>query len=100
VLTESEYPDRLSVIYPGFAPSTAKLVDWPTTPNIMTGNSVPSPGQVCTVAESLSVALDGRLFFAGEHSYVPFFGYMEGALQSGARAARDLVAAVCPEALG
>jgi monoamine oxidase len=40
------------------------------------------------------------LYFAGEQTYLGFFGYMEGALQSGARAARNLVAAVSPLAVG
>jgi monoamine oxidase len=97
VLTESEYPQRLSEIFPGFAPSVARLVDWPNTPHILTGYSVPSPGQVCTIGKALSTVHDGRLFFAGEQSCVPFFGYMEGALQSGARAARDLILTECPD---
>lgn len=99
VLSEPQYPDRLDAIYPGFAPTTAMLVDWPNTSHIMTGYSVPSPGQVCTVGQALSVPFENRMFFAGEQSYVPFFGYMEGALQSGARAARDLIATICPDAL-
>jgi monoamine oxidase len=100
VLAEQDYPGRLGVIYPGFAPTDARFVDWPNTPNILTGNSVPSPGQVTTISPALNAPFDDRLFFAGEQSCVPFFGYMEGALQSGARAARDVIAAICPDALG
>jgi monoamine oxidase len=32
-----------------------------------------------------------RLVFAGEHCCLPFFGYMEGALQSGLAAASAIV---------
>jgi monoamine oxidase len=34
----------------------------------------------------------GRLHFAGEYSSYAFMGYMEGALQSGAAAARRIAA--------
>ena len=55
-------------------------------------------GQVTTVGQALAEP-HGRMFFAGEQSHVPFFGYMEGALQSGARAAREIIRLECPEAL-
>jgi hypothetical protein len=35
-----------------------------------------------------------RLLFAGEHASMPWFGYMEGALQSGLRAAHKIAALV------
>ncbi|HEX5924748.1 MAG TPA: FAD-dependent oxidoreductase, partial [Baekduia sp.] len=44
-----------------------------------------------------------RLYFAGEQTSSGFFGYMEGALQSGARAARDIIgvaARSCPQPAG
>jgi monoamine oxidase len=100
VLTDADYPALLSEIFPGYAPTGERFVDWPSTPGIMTGYSVPSPGQVTTVGQALAEPHGDRLFFAGEQSYVPFFGYMEGALQSGARAAREIIRAECPEALG
>jgi monoamine oxidase len=97
VLAESDYATRLGEIFPGYAPTGAKFVDWPTEPGIETGYSVPSPGQVTTVAQALAEPHGDRLYFAGEHSYVPYFGYMEGALQSGARAAREIIRTVCPD---
>jgi monoamine oxidase len=39
-------------------------------------------------------ALDGRLQFAGEHTSGDFLGFMNGGVQSGNRAAADLVAAL------
>jgi monoamine oxidase len=35
-----------------------------------------------------------RLFFAGEHTHLAFHGYMEGALQSGVRAAKQVAKAL------
>jgi monoamine oxidase len=97
VLSENQYPQLLSAIYPNYTPTKGEFADWPNTPGVMTGYSVPSPGQVTTVGQALAEPF-GRLYFAGEQSYVPFFGYMEGALQSGARAAREIIRTECPEA--
>ena len=99
VLGEGDYPNRLSQIFPDYGPTAERFVNWPTTPGIMTGYSVPAPGQVTTVGQALAEPHGDRLFFAGEQSFVPFFGYMEGALQSGARCAREIIRSVCPEAL-
>ena len=41
------------------------------------------------VGEKLNKPFHDRLFFAGEHTQMDFFGYMEGALRSGERAAGD-----------
>jgi monoamine oxidase len=98
VLPGADYPGRLATIFPGYAPSRVQFVDWPNTPYVMTGYSVPAVGQVCTVGQALSVPLGGRLIFAGEQACIGYFGYMEGALQSGARASRAIVTALCPEA--
>jgi hypothetical protein len=35
------------------------------------------------------------MYFAGEHTRMDFFGYMEGALRSGERAAKQLMLKVC-----
>jgi monoamine oxidase len=42
------------------------------------------------VGPILNRAFHPRLFFAGEHVCLPFFGYMEGALQSGTQAAQAI----------
>jgi monoamine oxidase len=97
---ESIFPARLAELYPGYAPTGTRYVDWPSRPYVLTGYSVPAPGQVTTVGRALSSPFAGRLFFAGEQTFLGFFGYMEGALRSGARAAREIVAAVAPGAVG
>ena len=38
----------------------------------------------------------GRVFFAGEHTSVRWQGYMNGAIESGRRAAAEVVAAAGP----
>jgi monoamine oxidase len=50
-----------------------------------------SPGQVTAHWEALMTPA-GRLFFAGEHA-TPIQGYMEGAVESGQRAARRILGA-------
>jgi monoamine oxidase len=62
--------------------------DWPHEPHIRTGYSCPAPGQVTGAVRQLNTRpLLGKIFFAGEHVSPGFFGYMEGALQSGILAA-------------
>ncbi|GAA4580663.1 hypothetical protein GCM10023176_60530 [Micromonospora coerulea] len=71
------------------------LVDWSRQPFIRTGYSSPRVGQVFTIGKELNEPFQGRLFFAGEHTQMDHFGYMEGAIRSGERAARLLVDQVC-----
>jgi monoamine oxidase len=82
---------RLPGLYPGFAMRAERYVDWPNTKFIETGYACPKVGQVTTIAKFLSVPHAKRLYFAGEHTSMAYFGYMEGALQSGARAAEALL---------
>jgi monoamine oxidase len=85
---------------PGPGPDPTLFCDWPNTPFVKTGYSVPAVGEASRVFAAQRVPHAGRLHFAGEHTSSGFFGYMEGALQSGARAARDVVNAVavpCPK---
>jgi monoamine oxidase len=37
---------------------------------------------------------EGTVFFAGEHTSIDFQGFMEGAVRSGERAAKELLAAL------
>ena len=62
---------------------------WPEIEFTMTGYSCPRPGEVCTKAKALQEPF-GPIHFAGEHTCMAFFGYMEGALQSGLRAAQRI----------
>lgn len=92
------FRDRLPTLLPGFKPLAERYVNWPAEPFIESGYVCPKIGQVTTVAKNLSRPHKSKLFFAGEHAAVAFFGYMEGALQSGIRAAAE-IAAICSRSL-
>ncbi|HYG96555.1 MAG TPA: NAD(P)/FAD-dependent oxidoreductase [Solirubrobacterales bacterium] len=93
VFAPGKYPTQLTALYPGRRAHLRgeEFVDWPSKPFIETGYAVPAKGQASTVNPALMRPHAGRLFFAGEQASPGFFGYMEGALQAGARAARDIV---------
>jgi monoamine oxidase len=83
------YRERIGRMYPAYAANALdhRFVNWPADPHIRGGYSCPLPGQVTTVGPFLSEMYQGRMAFAGEHTCLAFFGYMEGALESGLRAA-------------
>lgn len=87
------YDKRLNAVYPGYTEHVQKtcFVDWEQHPYIMGGYSCPGLGQVTTAGKYLNKPIHGRLFFAGEHVCLPFFGYMEGALESGVMAAQRIL---------
>ena len=66
-------------------------MDWPSDPWVKASYSFPAPGEVTTLGPLLQQAAGGRIHLAGEHTCYAFVGYMEGALQSGARLARKLM---------
>lgn len=83
------FADRFDEFFPGYRrhrTGDAAFVRWPEDPWTRTGYSCPAPGTVTSVSPLLHRGL-GRLHFAGEHASPGFFGYMEGALESGARLA-------------
>jgi monoamine oxidase len=91
VLPGTSYPSQLATLYPTGTPAAQRFVDWPTTPFIMTGYGVPGLSEVTRIGPAQILPHGQWLYFAGEQTSMGFFGYMEGALQSGARAARDIV---------
>ena len=66
---------------------------WPTFPWTRGSYSCYTPGQWTTIAGSEGLPV-GNLFFAGEHCSYDFQGYMNGAAQSGADAARAVMSKV------
>jgi monoamine oxidase len=97
VPTPEECTNRLKELYPGYIKNRNKFLfrDWPNTPFIKTGYVSPRTGQIFTIVKKLNEPFHGRLFFAGEHTQMDFFGYMEGALRSGKRAAELLMSQSC-----
>jgi monoamine oxidase len=85
------YLAELQKVYKGIRPSfiRARFMDWPSDPWVKASYSFPAPGQVTTQGPTFRQGL-GRLHFAGEYCSYAFMGYMEGALSSGAAAARRI----------
>jgi monoamine oxidase len=67
-----------------------KLVAWPLEQWTGAGYSSFAPGEVCRAGPLLVEPYHERLYFAGEHTCPAFYGYMDGALQSGVAAAKAL----------
>jgi monoamine oxidase len=93
----ADFDPELKRLYPGYAGNVNNTLftNWPKEPFIMTGYAAPSIGQIFKIGDKLTKPYQGRLFFAGEHTQMDFFGYMEGALRSGERAARNLIQQAC-----
>jgi monoamine oxidase len=93
VLPAPQYPSALTALYPGRRKSLTgeKFVDWPGEKFIEAGYAVPAVGEASTILPALAQPYHERLYFAGEQASPGFFGYMEGALQAGARAAREII---------
>jgi monoamine oxidase len=102
-LDEGELQDRAASfvsqvdrIYPGAAEAfTKKAVrqHWPSSPFVLGSYTCYKPGQYTTLADSVATPV-GNLFFAGEHTSAEFNGYMEGAAESGDRAAKEILAQI------
>ena len=80
----------LASLAPGAAPTVTRSLDWPNDPLTAAGYGVAAPCQWTGVLPGL-VESSGPVYFAGEWCSPAFMGYMEGALDSGARAARRVV---------
>jgi monoamine oxidase len=104
--TRSEMQLELKKLYSGYdlnlIPGKTIYQDWPAEPFIKSGYWTPRPdGEIFRVGPKLNTPFPpsppshDRLYFAGEHTYPSFFGYMEGALRSGIRAANMLMSRVC-----
>lgn len=79
------FAPRIKALFPGYHTYHAEFVNWPR--RIGMGYSTPRPGEVTTTQKSYAELIGGRIAVAGEHTSPAWFGYMEGALQSGLVAA-------------
>ncbi len=93
VFPEKTYPARLTALYKERAKSliAEEFVNWSAEKFIETGYAVPGIGQASTVLPALAQPYRERLFFAGEQVSPGFYGYMEGALQTGTGAALQIM---------
>lgn len=83
---------QTELIQPGYTASfvRSRFMDWPGDEWTRGSYSFPAPGEVTRAGPIFREGL-GRLLFAGEHCSPAFVGYMEGALESGARVADAIV---------
>lgn len=90
------FASQVNRIYPGAAEAfTKKAVrqHWPSSPFALGSYTCYKPGQYSTLADSVATPV-GNLIFAGEHTSADFNGYMEGAAESGERAAKEVLAKI------
>jgi monoamine oxidase len=83
-------------VYPGTVAQRNGKVSrfhWPTYPWTKGAYACYKPGQWTTIAGAEGLPV-GNLFFAGEHCSYDFQGYMNGGAQTGADAAKAVMAAV------
>ena len=92
-----EFISELTRLYPDYPDNKIKthFSNWPREPFIKTGYASPRMGEIFTIAQKLNDPFHDLMFFAGEHTRMDFFGYMEGALRSGERAAKRLMMHWC-----
>jgi monoamine oxidase len=90
------FASQVERIYPGARDAFTKKVarqHWPSSPFALGSYTCYKPGQYSTLADSVATPV-GNLFFAGEHTSADFNGYMEGAAESGERAAKEVLAKI------
>ncbi len=85
------FAPRLTAVFPHYHAFRAEFENWPRRAGM--GYTCPAPGDVTGAQKSYTELIDGRIAVAGEHTSPPWFGYMEGALQSGLVAAVRIAAA-------
>ena len=95
------FEPSLETLYPGYGKALVRkrLMDWPNEPHVRTGYASPKKDQIFTVGQALNRPFQQRMVFAGEHTSMAHFGYMEGALQSGRSAAEQVLKLACSESL-
>jgi monoamine oxidase len=81
--SDAYFAGLISDLYPGFPPTHGHFEDSSADPTIKTGYSCPGLGQVVDAQRSYVTPYNERLFVAGEHTSPAWFGFMEGAFQSG-----------------
>ena len=87
------FANAIDTLLPGFKDERTgrfSYANWTVEPHIETGYSCPAPGQVMTILRTMQQPIGGRIFLAGEHVSPPFFGFMEGALETGISAAQRI----------
>lgn len=86
---------ELDTIFPGLKAKhdgNKTMLNWPSMKTMKGSYSCPLVGQYTWVYEAAATPeLDGRLIFAGEHTSAESPGYMNGGVETGNRAAKELL---------
>jgi monoamine oxidase len=94
---DETFREGLNRIFPGIIEKfdgTHAVMNWPRYKFVRGSYACPLVGQYTTLLQAAGESeLDGRLIFAGEHTSADFSGFMNGAIQSGNRAAREIIGA-------
>lgn len=88
----ASYLAQGDAVFPGIRAAytgTAYRDAWLFHPWAKGAYTCPQPGQYTTLF-GVAGLREGNVFFAGEHTSTTFFGYLEGAVRSGERAAREV----------
>ncbi len=87
--TLSAFDEILPGVSQKFIPGSAVRMHWPTAPFHKGSYSCYTPGQWSRQGDEIRPV--GNIFFCGEHTSEAFQGFMEGACETGARAAREIL---------
>jgi len=90
-----KFRDELGHVFPGIVEKfdgKRALMNWPEYKFTRGSYTCPLVGQYTTLLKVTGEPeLDGRLIFAGEHTSGEFSGFMNGAVESGNRAAQEIL---------
>ena len=90
-----KYIAELDTIFPGLkakADGNKTMLNWPSMKTMRGSYSCPMVGQYTWVyGAAATPELENRLIFAGEHTSAESPGFMNGGVESGNRAARELL---------
>jgi monoamine oxidase len=91
----AKFQQELNRVFPGISDKfdgKRAVMDWPKYQFTRGSYACPLVGQYTTVLGAVAEPeLDGRLIFAGEHTSDEFLGFMNGSVQSGNRAAKEIL---------
>lgn len=90
-----KFKEELNRVFPGINDKfdgKRAMMNWPEYKFTRGSYTCPLVGQYTTLLAAAAPAeLDGRLVFAGEHTSGDFSGFMNGAVESGNRAAKEII---------
>ena len=90
-----KFKEELNRVFPGINDKfdgKRAMMNWPEYKFTRGSYTCPLVGQYTTLLAAAAPAeMDGRLVFAGEHTSGDFSGFMNGAVESGNRAAKEII---------